>query len=261
MNGWGRTGPLDSVPQTPDFPEGRHVRSSRCFQPCPFSTRNHTSRFTPRPCNPRPQGKKGQTAPVLQRIAPWRHMTISFTPEKGKSYGWLLSLLQVGTSTHHHLLFLFLNWIFYFSCIYFNFDCCVLITVQGLFLILAHGLSCPETCGISLPWPGIKPAFPVLEGKFWTTGPPVKSCFLFYFLHPLWASPAGKAGFAHAQGLCGVCMPHSSSTSEMSFGEHKTMLSNSLPGDWLLGGHCTPRCAFCGTQSWLLSNKMRCWFN
>ena len=115
VNEWMRESrsPGFSAP-TPGFPEGRHMHGGICFQPCPFSTRNHISRFISRPCNPSPQGEKGQTAPVLQRIAPWRHMTISFTPEKGKSYGWLLSLLQVGTSTHHHLLFLFLKWIFYF---------------------------------------------------------------------------------------------------------------------------------------------------
>ena len=32
------------------------------------------------------------------------------------------------------------------------------------------------TCGILVPWPGIEPAPPVLEGGVLTTGPPGKSC-------------------------------------------------------------------------------------
>ena len=36
-------------------------------------------------------------------------------------------------------------------------------------------LSCPVACGILVPWPGIKPVSPALEGRFLTTGPPGKS--------------------------------------------------------------------------------------
>ena len=35
--------------------------------------------------------------------------------------------------------------------------------------------SCPLTCGILVPWPGIEHASPALEGWFLTTGPPGKS--------------------------------------------------------------------------------------
>ena len=42
-------------------------------------------------------------------------------------------------------------------------------------LVVAHGLSCPSACGISVPWPGIEPASPVLQGRLLTTGLPGKS--------------------------------------------------------------------------------------
>ena len=39
-----------------------------------------------------------------------------------------------------------------------------------------------KVCGISAPWPGIRPTAPVLEGIVLTTGPPGKSlhCFLLH---------------------------------------------------------------------------------
>ena len=51
----------------------------------------------------------------------------------------------------------------------------------------ACGLSCPVTCGILVPRPGMEPTCPLLEGGFLTTGPPGKSlnsilsCFLSQF--------------------------------------------------------------------------------
>ena len=42
-------------------------------------------------------------------------------------------------------------------------------------LVVARGLSCPEACGILVPWPGIEPTSPALEGGFLTTGPSGKS--------------------------------------------------------------------------------------
>ena len=39
----------------------------------------------------------------------------------------------------------------------------------------ARRLSCPVACGILVPWPGIKPVSPALEGRFLTTGPRGKS--------------------------------------------------------------------------------------
>ena len=42
-------------------------------------------------------------------------------------------------------------------------------------LVVVYRLSCPATCGILVPQPGIKPASPELEGGFLTTGPQGKS--------------------------------------------------------------------------------------
>ena len=42
-------------------------------------------------------------------------------------------------------------------------------------LVVVYRLSCPATCGILVPQPGIKPASPELEGRFLTTGPQGKS--------------------------------------------------------------------------------------
>ena len=38
-----------------------------------------------------------------------------------------------------------------------------------------HGLSCPKTCRILVPWPGIEPVSSALEGRFLITGPLGKS--------------------------------------------------------------------------------------
>ena len=35
-----------------------------------------------------------------------------------------------------------------------------------------------EACGILAPWPGIKPAFPALEGEVLTTGLPGKTLYV-----------------------------------------------------------------------------------
>ena len=42
-------------------------------------------------------------------------------------------------------------------------------------VVVACRLSCPAACGTLVPWPGIKPASPALEGGFLTIGPPGKS--------------------------------------------------------------------------------------
>ena len=39
---------------------------------------------------------------------------------------------------------------------------------------MALGLSCPEACGISGHQPGIEPMSPAPQGRFLTTGPPVR---------------------------------------------------------------------------------------
>ena len=41
--------------------------------------------------------------------------------------------------------------------------------------VMTWGLSCPKTCQILVPWPGMEPASPVSQGGFLTTGPPGKS--------------------------------------------------------------------------------------
>ena len=42
-------------------------------------------------------------------------------------------------------------------------------------VVAACGLSCSETCGILVPWPGIKPSSHALQGEFLTAGSPGKS--------------------------------------------------------------------------------------
>ena len=49
------------------------------------------------------------------------------------------------------------------------------IAAQGLLSGLVRWPSCRAACGILVPWPGIKPSSPALEGRFLTTGPPWKS--------------------------------------------------------------------------------------
>ena len=50
---------------------------------------------------------------------------------------------------------------------------------------VARGLSCPMACGILVARPGIEPASPVLEGGFFTTGPPGKSQRGYFFTHKI----------------------------------------------------------------------------
>ena len=45
--------------------------------------------------------------------------------------------------------------------------------------VVAHGLSCPSTCRILVPWLGMEPTSLALEGGFLTTGHPGKSPFSF----------------------------------------------------------------------------------
>ena len=51
----------------------------------------------------------------------------------------------------------------------------LVVTVPGLSLFGAHGLSCPAACRILVSQPGIKPTSPAMEGRFLATGPPGKS--------------------------------------------------------------------------------------
>ena len=52
-------------------------------------------------------------------------------------------------------------------------------------VVAVHRLSCPEARGILVPRPGIEPMSPALAGRFLTTGPPGKSCLLFFFFSSL----------------------------------------------------------------------------
>ena len=53
--------------------------------------------------------------------------------------------------------------------------CWVFIATPGLSLVIAPRLSGSTECGILVPWPGIEPMSPALEGRVWTTGAPGKS--------------------------------------------------------------------------------------
>ena len=69
------------------------------------------------------------------------------------------------------------------------------VLVESLWIFTgACGFSCPKVCGILVPWLGIKPECPALEGRFSTTGPLGKSWsllilkervfFFFFFFFP-----------------------------------------------------------------------------
>ena len=89
--------------------------------------------------------------------------------------------------THDPFLFISLPTIFPFPLFFFSFWKIfiwvhqVLVVAHGIFVVdvgsfdVARRLSCCITCGISLPWPGIKPMSPAFEGKFLTIGSQGKS--------------------------------------------------------------------------------------
>ena len=62
--------------------------------------------------------------------------------------------------------FFFRFFFFFFFLTVLGLSCGVRVCSRG-----ARGLSCLMACGILGPWPGIEPASPPLEGKFFTTGP------------------------------------------------------------------------------------------
>ena len=52
----------------------------------------------------------------------------------------------------------------------------IFIYLWFIYFFAALGLlSCPATCGILVPQPGIEPTAPAMQGRFLTTGPPKKS--------------------------------------------------------------------------------------
>jgi len=67
-----------------------------------------------------------------------------------------------------HFFNTFLSLLFYFGCTVSSLQCLDC-------LVAAHGLSCPVSCGILVPRPGIKPLSLALKGGLPTTRPPQKS--------------------------------------------------------------------------------------
>ena len=55
-----------------------------------------------------------------------------------------------------------------------------------LLSVVAHGLSCPMTCGILVLRPGIKPKSPALAGGCLASGPPGKSSIPYFKVYFVW---------------------------------------------------------------------------
>ena len=53
-------------------------------------------------------------------------------------------------------------------------------------------LSCPLSCGILVPWPGMEPVSPTLQGRFSITGPPEKSPGRYFWRRVLFKPEWGK---------------------------------------------------------------------
>ena len=109
----------------------------------------------------------------------------------------------------HHLIFYYIFNIYIFLAVS-GFSCCAqaLPAARGRLsscgtwapehagsVVVACGLSCSMACGISVPWPGIEPAFPTLEGGFLTTGPPGSPQY-FIILNDKITHTAGTKSFA-----------------------------------------------------------------
>ena len=60
-------------------------------------------------------------------------------------------------------------------------------------VVVACELSCPVACGFLVPWPGIEPTSPALEGGFLTTGPRGKSVIISF---------DGRSCFSPILGVC-----------------------------------------------------------
>ena len=75
------------------------------------------------------------------------------------------------------LLFFFWRFIFFILIFWLHW---VFTMAHRLSPVVVREPSCPAMCRILVPWPGIKPTSPALEGRLWTAGPPWKSqsgCF------------------------------------------------------------------------------------
>ena len=114
--------------------------------------------------------------PNINSMSPCLHEIIT------SNFNWLAKELMntiwciiKSSGNSRGFLFFFLNWL----CWVLVAACRIFIAVRGLLsscgawtpehvgsVVVAHRLSCPTACGISVPQPGIKPASPALEGGF-----------------------------------------------------------------------------------------------
>ena len=89
----------------------------------------------------------------------------------------------------------------------FSFCCCCcsfksfLSLLQYCFCCLCSGFLGSEEAGILVPWPGIKPIPPTLEGEFSASRPPRK-CQQMFSATTKWTAKKKKRGNKHF-GLCG----------------------------------------------------------
>ena len=76
----------------------------------------------------------------------------------------------------------------------------ILTWLHRLFVVALRISGCTWPWGILVSWPGIKPVFSALQGKFSTTGPSGKSHMLRCFGHVIsFPSSAGSIWFWHSQ--------------------------------------------------------------
>ena len=136
---------------------------------------------------------------LFQESHSWFLLLLQFSPPTCKTYACLITGSQPliwGLSSLIYLQAIFSPFIYLFIWLHW-----VLVAVHGIFpcdawtLCLWHTdstvlkqtpectgsvvamcrLSCSVACGILVPWPGIEPASPALQGRFFTTGPWGKS--------------------------------------------------------------------------------------
>ena len=82
-------------------------------------------------------------------------------------------------------LFLLKKYLFIFGSVFSTWDLSLQRTAS-LYFWCVGSTDAPGHVGILLPWPGVKPTSPALEGRFLTTGPPGKSRPLFLNRGELW---------------------------------------------------------------------------
>ena len=83
-----------------------------------------------------------------------------------------------------YLSFYLLIWLWQFLVAACRIFCCGTWTLeQADSVVVVGGLCCSAAYGMLVPWPGIKPTSPALQGGFLTTGPPGRSLGT-YFEYP-----------------------------------------------------------------------------